>query len=270
MKKIIIILCLSVFAVFLFGCNNSAEVYTSEDLVKELRLLKNNKNDSEDKTIHIDDNDSLLIKIKEMNIVEFQEFAAAYKSIYFKKYTFVLFEEDIFIIVKYSDDYLNIIDVKIMSNIIPTEIIKNQLVKGQSVEEVLLLMGYPYMVTVSSENSLSFKLTNEEIIRVVFDENMYSIEIIHIDFESIKDPSYAVDDKCGANDEKTDIENAILISENMSFEEVVSLIGKPQRSFGSGAIWYEWDLEENKLLQVMFGKKSMNDDNLYVIKIHIK
>lgn len=56
----------------------------------------------------------------------------------------------------------------------------------------------------------------------------------------------------------------------MCFEEVVALMGKPQRSFGSGAIWYEWDLKENKSLKVMFGRKSMNDDNLYVIKYYIK
>ena len=71
-------------------------------------------------------------------------------------------------------------------------------------------------------------------------------------------------------EEKTEVDKAILISENMSFAEVVSLIGKPQRAFGSGAIWYEWDLEENKLLQVMFGRKSMDDDTLYVIKCYIK
>ena len=110
--------------------------------------------------------------------MEFQKFASTYKSINFKKYTFVLFDEDILIIVKYSNDYSKIIDVKIMNNIIPTETNKNQLMKGQSVDEVVSLMGYPYMITMSSENSLSFKLTNEEIIKVIFDENMHSIKYI--------------------------------------------------------------------------------------------
>ena len=252
MKRIIALFIIFTLSVAIVGCNNDTKTYTSEELAQNLRLIKNNKNDSEGETKFIDDNDSLLTKVKEMNIMEFQKFASTYKSINFKKYTFVLFDEDILIIVKYSNDYSKIIDVKIMNNIIPTETNKNQLIKGQSVDEVVSLMGYPYMITMSSENSLSFKLTNEEIIKVIFDENMHSIKIIHIDFESIKDPSYVVDEKCDPN------------------EEVVALMGKPQRSFGSGAIWYEWDLKENKSLKVMFGRKSMNDDNLYVIKYYIK
>lgn len=270
MKRIIALFIIFTLSVAIVGCNNDTKTYTSEELAQNLRLIKNNKNDSEGGTKFIDDNDSILTKVKEMNIVEFQKFASTYKSINFKKYTFVLFDEDILIIVKYSNDYSKIIDVKIMNNIIPTETNKNQLMKGQSVDEVVSLMGYPYMITMSSENSLSFKLTNEEIIKVIFDENMHSIKIIHIDFESIKDPSYAVDEKCDPNENPKDIESAILISENMCFEEVVALMGKPQRSFGSGAIWYEWDLKENKSLKVMFGRKSMNDDNLYVIKYYIK
>lgn len=270
MKRIIALFIIFTLSVAFVGCSNNNKNYTSEELAQNLRLIKNNKNDSEGGTKFIDDNDSLLTKIKEMNIMEFQKFASTYKSINFKKYTFVLFDEDILIIVKYSNDYSKIIDVKIMNNIIPTETNKNQLIEGQSVDEVVSLMGYPYMVTMSSENSLSFKLTNEEIIKVIFDENMHSLKIIHIDFESIKDPSYVVDEECDPNENPKDIESAILISENMCFEEVVALMGKPQRSFGSGAIWYEWDLKENKSLKVMFGRKSMNDDNLYVIKYYIK
>lgn len=270
MKRIIVLFIMFTLSVAIVGCNNDTKIYTSEELAQNLQLIKNNKNDSEGETKFIDDNDSLLTKIKEMNIMEFQKFASTYKSINFKKYTFVLFDEDVLIIVKYSDDYSKIIDGKIMNNIIPTETNKNQLMKGQSVDEVVSLMGFPYMITMSSENSLSFKLTNEEIIKVIFDENMHSIKIIHIDFESIKDPSYVVDEKCDPNENPKDIESAILISENMCFEEVVALMGKPQRSFGSGAIWYEWDLKENKSLKVMFGRKSMNDDNLYVIKYYIK
>lgn len=273
MKKILAFIFVGIFALCLIGCNKNTNTYSSEKLVKELRLLKNNKEsstDPENYVITIDDNNNLSEIIKKMNVIEFQKFASNYKSISFKKYTFVLFEDDICIVVKYSEDCYNIIEVKILNNIIPSESHKEQLVKGLNVVDVVSLMGYPYMVTMSEDNSLSFKLTNGEIIRVIFNDNMRLLDVIHIDFESIKDPSYDIDDKCGSNDEKTTIENAILICENMSFDEVVTLIGKPQRSFGSGAIWYEWDMEENKLLQIMFASKSFEDNNLYVVKYYIK
>ena len=118
MKRIISLFIIFTLSVAFVGCSNNNKNYTSEELAQNLRLIKNNKNDSEGGTKFIDDNDSILTKVKEMDIVEFQKFASTYKSINFKKYTFVLFDEDILIIVKYSNDNSKIIDVKIMNNII--------------------------------------------------------------------------------------------------------------------------------------------------------
>ncbi len=42
------------------------------------------------------------------------------------------------------------------------------------------------------------------------------------------------------------------IKEGMSFEEIVSLIGKPKRDVGSGAFVLEWDMESDKKLQITF------------------
>ena len=102
MKRIIALFIIFTLSVAFVGCSNNNKNYTSEELAQNLRLIKNNKNDSEGGTKFIDDNDSILTKVKEMDIVEFQKFASTYKSINFKKYTFVLFDEDILIIVKYS------------------------------------------------------------------------------------------------------------------------------------------------------------------------
>ena len=103
MKRIIVLFIMFTLSVAIVGCNNDTKTYTSEELAQNLQLIKNNKNDSEGETKFIDDNDSLLTKVKEMNIMEFQKFASTYKSINFKKYTFVLFDEDVLIIVKYSN-----------------------------------------------------------------------------------------------------------------------------------------------------------------------
>ena len=88
MKRIIALFIIFTLSVAIVGCNNDTKTYTSEELAQNLRLIKNNKNDSEGGTKFIDDNDSILTKVKEMDIVEFQKFASTYKSINFKKYKF--------------------------------------------------------------------------------------------------------------------------------------------------------------------------------------
>ena len=61
------------------------------------------------------------------------------------------------------------------------------------------------------------------------------------------------------------------IKEGMSFEEVVSIIGRPKRDIGSGAIIMEWDMESNKTLAINFqnvlDSESIGDLTVYLITI---
>lgn len=85
-------------------------------------------------------------------------------------------------------------------------------------------------------------------------------------------PFYSVTDECEPNKDNLPSQNEILmIHENMSYAEVINILGKPQRSMGSGALWYEWDLKDGKTLKLMFGIKNYTPEfsleNMYLIKI---
>ena len=69
MKRIISLFIIFTLSVAFVGCSNNTKNYTSEELAQNLRLIKNNKNDSEGGTKFIDNNDRILTKVKEMNIV---------------------------------------------------------------------------------------------------------------------------------------------------------------------------------------------------------
>ena len=78
-----------------------------------------------------------------------------------------------------------------------------------------------------------------------------------------------VSDKCDP-DNISDTSKAELIKVDMTFEEVVEILGKPIAEFGSGAIWHEWSLDNDTKLQIQFRRKGMEDQNLYVLRIIIK
>lgn len=205
-----------------------------------------------------------------MSSIDFMLFARNYKSDYFGRYGFVLFDKDTLIIVKFSPNSSSIVDIKVVDNIIPNESTKNQLMKGQKLEEVILLMGYPDKFTKTSYKSLTFRLPNNKLYEVFFDENMLVYDVKYKDLYAHEDPTRYVNENCAPREEKTISKNTILIRENMSFEEVVQLIGKPQRACGSGAICYEWDLEDNKMLKILFTVLEYGCDDLYVVRYQIR
>ncbi len=47
-----------------------------------------------------------------------------------------------------------------------------------------------------------------------------------------------------------DVKNMIVYG--MTFEEVVELIGKPQEQFGSGVLWFRWDLVDGTMFCIQF------------------
>ncbi len=271
MKKIIMIL-FFIILTMLVGCSNTNK-YIEKNNDNVNTILQKSKNEEINplnnvtKIVDEDKDNELTILsniILEMSSEEFLKSFENYNIFLYRAYAFFEYEKDICVAVMFGEDYKSITDCYVYEKIDYEDELITQINVGMSPMDVVKIIGIPKLSTTFGLSSLDFYLNNN-IVRVFLSSPnyIYDIRILPID------ESYVVDDKCETSDKKNDIENAILISENMSFDEVVSLIGKPQRSFGSGAIWYEWDLEENKLLQVMFGKKSMNDDNLYVIKIHI-
>ena len=84
------------------------------------------------------------------------------------------------------------------------------------------------------------------------------------------DPSFmyrTVDDKCDSKN-IAEASKVNLIQVDMTFEEVVEILGKPVASLGSGAIWYEWNLNDGTQLQIHFSPK--DTQNLYVLRVERK
>lgn len=78
-----------------------------------------------------------------------------------------------------------------------------------------------------------------------------------------------VDDKCDSKN-IAEASKVNLIQVDMTFEEVVEILGKPVAALGSGAIWYEWSLNDGTSLQIQFTPKGMEDVTLYVLRIERK
>ena len=62
------------------------------------------------------------------------------------------------------------------------------------------------------------------------------------------------------------------IREGMSFEEIVSIIGKPTKDIGSGAFVMEWDMESNKTLTITFNPAidSESEGDLIAYRISVR
>lgn len=54
------------------------------------------------------------------------------------------------------------------------------------------------------------------------------------------------------------------VKEGMTYEEVVSLIGKPQRDIGSGSIVLVWEMQGGGELQITFEGSAMEPDGMTV------
>lgn len=78
-----------------------------------------------------------------------------------------------------------------------------------------------------------------------------------------------IDDKCDSKN-IAEASKVNLIQVDMTFEEVVEILGKPVAALGSGAIWYEWSLNDGTSLQIQFTPKGMEDVTLYVLRIERK
>ncbi|MBQ7172112.1 MAG: hypothetical protein IJR89_07540 [Clostridia bacterium] len=77
-----------------------------------------------------------------------------------------------------------------------------------------------------------------------------------------------------SNNKKITTSDLEKIKEGMSFEEVVSIIGKPTKDIGSGAFVMEWNMESNRTLTITFNpaidSKSEGDLIAYLISVSEK
>lgn len=81
-------------------------------------------------------------------------------------------------------------------------------------------------------------------------------------------PETWIDDE---NNDKVGYEDAKKIKTGMTFEEIVEILGKPQRDVGSGVVAMEWDISTGEVLYVCFNKVPPTDElNLMSYYVEIK
>lgn len=81
-------------------------------------------------------------------------------------------------------------------------------------------------------------------------------------------PETWIDDE---NNDKVGYEDAKKIKTGMTFEEIVGILGKPQRDVGSGVVAMEWDISTGEVLYVCFNKVPPTDElNLLSYHVEIK
>ena len=66
-----------------------------------------------------------------------------------------------------------------------------------------------------------------------------------------------------------DVKNMIVYG--MTFDEVVELIGKPQEEFGSGAIWFQWNLVDGTMFCLQFSRMNLEEpiNQIHVIRLSL-
>lgn len=123
--------------------------------------------------------------------------------------------------------------------------------------EVVSLLGMPDFVGLTSETSLDFAESSDWIYRVSFvkkGEKLVSEEKQLLDKD---DPTSWLDP------EKTNLPSIKMvdnISLGMSVDELVCILGKPQRETGSGAILFEFNLSNSQILFVRMENNSIKEN----------
>lgn len=185
MKRFLPMIVLFFLTINILGCNvkdkNEEKDFNCNQLTIELKTLNNEvENNREIENNKIND---LAKKIINMSVVEFQKFASNCNSFSHRNCTFVFFEENICIAVKYSKDYLKIAEVKVFEKFIAETSKVNEIVMGMDIFEVISLIGNPYGVRTSGLSSLDFEIENKQSVRIILDLNMCVSEIQYIDIK---------------------------------------------------------------------------------------
>ena len=131
----------------------------------------------------------------------------------------------------------------------------NKIEKGDALVTLVEKIGFPRFLGVSSTYSLDFGNSNSDIYRIFFSGKMLFSEIELLDYD---DPSSWMD--AGKKDLPTlsDLEN---IEIGMSLDEVISIIGKPQGTAGSGAIYFTFSIDGGLTLLTRWDPGEYNGKN---------
>jgi hypothetical protein len=203
--------------------------------------------------------------ILKMSLKEFELFYKHYTMISFKLFRIIKFDDNLIIIAEMSDEE-GVTKVEIFENVIPTNESILELAEGMDVYQIMKITGFPTAITTTTqEKRFNFQTDTNDPYKVVFDNDFKFIKVEPwiIDHGSI---ARVVSDKCDPEN-VVEASKAVLIKVDMTFEEVVEILGKPIAEFGSGAIWYEWNLDDQTKLQIQFRPSSTEDNNLYVLRI---
>lgn len=115
----------------------------------------------------------------------------------------------------------------------------NQVHSGDDIFEVVSKIGLPSFEGLQSDLSLDFAKSENLICRIHFENNEQKLLVSTTEILDKENPS------CWFDANKIDlpgIEDAKKIKAGMSLDHIVSILGKPQRDIGSGAIIFEFDL----------------------------
>lgn len=132
-------------------------------------------------------------------------------------------------------------------------------VRNKSIIEAVETIGIP-SYTGSSELSLDYSFNDGFIRRVKLSRAGGELTVDEVELLDKEDPVTWLDP------EKTSLptkEQCEQITVGMSLDEVVALIGRPQRDVGSGAILYQFDVEGGAILQIRFDS-DVEQENKYV------
>ena len=206
--------------------------------------------------------------ILKMSLIEFELFYKHYTMISYKPFRIIKFDDNLIIIAEMSDEE-GVTKVDIFENVIPTNESILELSEGMDVYQIMKITGFPTAITTTTqEKRFNFQTDTNDSYKVVFDDDFKFIKVEPwiIDHGRI---ARVVSDKCDPEN-IVEASKAVLIKVDMTFEEVVEILGKPIAEFGSGAIWYEWSLDDGTKLQIQFTPKGMENVTLYVLRIAIK
>ncbi len=167
--------------------------------------------------------------------------------LYFQNY--ILFNENEQNIVLKFDDFNLIEQINYISKVDFNNEYFSELKEETKLVDVIKKIGMPTFIGLEQNPSLDFANNENSIYRIYFSkkgDDFVSKERIIL---NKNDPTSWFDENKSNLPSEEDIK---CIKLGMSLEEIVTILGKPQRDIGSGAFLFEFDLSSGKKLEALF------------------
>ena len=238
------------------------EIITHDDLVKISEKQNENYNDNQIVDPNIDDYLELKNSLLNMTVNELYDFSSLYKGLVHCNYCFISYDKDTNIVIRMSKDCSKIENVSMYPVKSFNKDVISKIQYGMRIEEVVEMIGNPIGSFTSGINSLRFLIDDDTMINVQLVDDLIVSYVTVIQNNWVR----CVDNNCDP-DNISNASKAELIKLDMTFNEVVEILGKPIAALGSGAIWYEWKLDNDNNLRIHFGTNGMQDNSWYVLKI---